>query len=64
MESPPTFNKYLNGKIYLLMNDLTHQIFYIGSTSETLKHRLSKHIASSFSDSQHDYNCKKSKSEW
>ena len=41
-------NKYLNGKIYFLMNDINHEIFYIGSTITKLQKRLSFHIYSSF----------------
>ena len=28
-------NKYCGGKIYFLMNDINHEIFYIGSTTRT-----------------------------
>ena len=36
-------NKYSNGKIYFLMNDINHEIFYVGSTLRCLKERLRNH---------------------
>ena len=53
-------NKYSNGKIYFLMNDITHEIFYVGSTSRCLKERLRNHKHSSFNINAGDFYSKRS----
>ena len=51
-------NKYLSGKIYFLMNDINHEIFYIGSSCDTLNNRLHKHKNAAFHFNK-DYNAKR-----
>ena len=41
-------NNYNNGKIYFLMNNINHEIFYIGSTVKTLTVRLKNHKYDAF----------------
>ena len=41
-------DKYFNGKIYFLMNNINHEIFYIGSTTKILENRLYGHKLEAF----------------
>ena len=52
-------NIYNDGKIYFLMNNVNHEIFYIGSTIRKLKYRLSSHIINAFDFRKSDFNSKK-----
>ena len=51
--------KYKFGKIYFLMNDITHEIFYIGSTVQSLNIRFNEHKANSKNIYSKEYNSKK-----
>ena len=53
-------NKYYNGKIYFLMNNINHEIFYVGSTLRCLKERLRNHKHSSFNINAGDFDSKRS----
>ena len=52
-------NKYSEGKIYFLMNDLNHEIFYVGNTIQKLKRRLGRHKNAAFDFNRECFNCKK-----
>ena len=53
-------NKYSKSKIYFLMNDINHEIFYIGSTLKSLNVRLSDHKNKAFYIYSEGYDSKKS----
>ena len=50
----------MEGKIYFLMNDINHEIFYIGSTKQKLRDRLSHHKSKSFDINSVGYESHKS----
>ena len=52
-------NKYSNSKIYFLINNLTKELFYIGSTVKTLKRRLWEHKYYAFYFYDKAYECDK-----
>ena len=52
--------KRFSGYIYNLINNLTGEVFYVGSTTQSLNRRLSDHKRDSFRPERSDYNCKKS----
>ena len=52
-------NKYKFGKIYFLMNNITHEIFYIGSTIQSLNIRFNEHKSHSKNIYSKEYNSKK-----
>ena len=49
----------MEGKIYFLMNDINHEIFYIGSTKQKLYKRLSSHKNRAFDIHDDGYDSKK-----
>ena len=53
-------NIYNDGKIYFLMNNVNHEIFYIGSTIRKLKYRLSSHIINAFDFNSSNFDSQKS----
>ena len=52
-------NKYSKGKIYFLMNNINHEIFYCESTIQTLSNRLSQHKHKAFNFDCECFDCKK-----
>ena len=52
-------NNYNNGKIYFLMNNINHEIFYIGSTTQNLRARLTHHKNHAFYFNSGCYDCYK-----
>ena len=52
-------NKYSNSKIYFLINNLTKELFYIGSTVKTLERRLWEHKYYAFYFYDKAYECEK-----
>ena len=53
--------KRYSGYIYNLINNLTGEIFYTGSTCQNLKQRLSEHKSNSFNIRRLEYDSKKCK---
>ena len=54
-----TSEKLYNGFIYVLINNLTSEIFYVGCTTQTLNRRLSEHKSRSYNEIDRSYNNKK-----
>ena len=53
--------KRYTGYIYNLINNLTGEVFYTGSTTQSLKRRLSNHKSYSFNETQNDFYSTKSR---